>query len=123
MNIVPEQVTFEWVKFVRECLKRGYVAGEELVAKVLAKLDVKGNVTPFAQFICEIAESQPHTLYEHLPICISIFEKHCEIPDEFTLALSAKLINNLGEMVDPYLNTLIMTSLSIDSEYTESFIS
>ena len=38
---MPDEVTFEWVKFVRECLKRGYLVGENLVKGVFSKLNLK----------------------------------------------------------------------------------
>ena len=59
-------------------------------------IDLEGTLSTFAQFICDVSEFDPESLYAHLPACIQVFEKHCEEPNDFTLALVAKLINNLG---------------------------
>jgi hypothetical protein len=84
------------VLFVKECLKRGYLLREESLQKLFPKLDLETNVTPFAQLVCEVAEYEPHILFDHLPICVQIFEKHAEEPNDFTLALATKMIKNLG---------------------------
>jgi hypothetical protein len=52
LNVVPEEITFEWVRFARECLKRGNRPSGELVAGVLGLVDLEGQLGTFAQLIC-----------------------------------------------------------------------
>jgi hypothetical protein len=122
INIVPTEVTFEWVKFVRESLKRGNKPNEALLASIFENYSPESNVSCYSELICEFAQYCPELLYAHLPLSIDIIEKNCESPNDFTLALISRLIRNLGEMIDPYLSKLVLTALSFDSAYTEAFI-
>lgn len=94
INIVPLDVSFEWVKFVRECLKRGYKPDENLVSMVLQ--NNLGSINNYAQFICELALFYPESLHPHLEKCAMILESHCQEPNDFTLALISRLIKSLG---------------------------
>ncbi len=89
---------------------------------MLSQLNLEGNLSTFAELICDLSEYDAEILYPHLDLCVKIFLKHCEQPTDFTLALVARLIINLGEMVDPYLSSLVMSSLSLESGYTGQFI-
>ena len=73
MNIVPEEVTFEWVRFTRECLKRNNKVSSVLVEGVLSMIDLEGTLSTFAQFICDVSEYDPESLYGYLPTCIQVF--------------------------------------------------
>ena len=96
-------------------MRRGYKPTEQSVNEVLSMADLETKVTEFAQLVCEYIQNCPEKIYEHLPLCIQIVQKHCEEPSDYTLALVAKVVTNLGEMVDPYLSSLLLASLSFES--------
>jgi len=48
--------------------------------------------------------------------------KNCENPNDHTLAIVYRLIKNLAELIDPYLEQLFLITFTIDSPYIYRFL-
>ena len=122
MNIVPDEITNDWVLFQRECLLRGYRPTEETMEDILGAYEDNSEGGYYVHLVCEWAEHCPEMLYPHLDHCMTMVAAHCHEPNEFTLACVIRLVVSLGEMLEPYLANLLTICLSIDSPHLSTFI-
>lgn len=106
---------------MRQCLKRGFYPSDQHLAAVFADKTL-GDLSNYAQYICALAEYCPETLHPHLNVCIEIIESHCQDPNDFTLAIISKVIRSLGELLDPFLDSLLSVAINISSPFIERFI-
>lgn len=102
-------------------MKRGFYPNEQHLDAIFADKTL-GDLSNYAQYICALAEYCPDSLHPHLNTCVEIIQSHCENPNDFTLAIISKVIRSLGELLDPYLDSLISVAININSSFIEAFI-
>ena len=60
VGIVPSDFTFEWVKFMRECMKRGNQPSQEAVSQIFELVDDEDiDHDVLVELICEFSEYCP----------------------------------------------------------------